>query len=129
MPIEATFTPAEDGWEVTFDMDDLAVLDVVALGGDGLTHVHADVRASRGQWATGGGAYRLYVPDPHVALIASASGVPDLGALVQAAKSSPTPFQTLESQLLLAHPTVAWVGSPAITGPEETLEDGTTDQP
>jgi len=129
VPIEATFTPAEDGWEVTFDMDDLAVLDVVALGGDGLTHVHADVRASRGQWATGGGAYRLYVPDPHVALIASASGVPDLGALVQAAKSSPTPFQTLESQLLLAHPTVAWVGSPAITGPEETLEDGTTDQP
>ena len=62
VPIEATFIPAEDGGEVTFDMADLAVLDVVALGADGLTIVHGNVRAARSQWATGGGAYRLYVP-------------------------------------------------------------------
>jgi len=133
VPVEATFTAAEDGWEITFDLADFAVLDVVALGAEGLTIVHGDVRASRGQWATGGGAYRLYVPDPHVALIASTTGVAELNTLVQAARSSPTPLQTLESQLLLAHPTVAWVGSPAITGPEDsledTLEDGVPAQP
>ena len=129
VPIEASFTPAEDGWEITFDLADLAVLDVVSLGAEGLTIVHGEVRASRGQWATGSGAYRLYVPDPHVALIASTAGVSELGTLVQAARSSPTPFQTLESQLRLAHPTVAWVGSPAITGSEESLEDGSLVQP
>lgn len=129
VPIEATFTAAEEGWEITFDMADLSVLDVVALGADGLTVVHSDVRASRGEWSTGSGAYRLYVPDPHVALIASTAGVDDLGTLVQAARSSPTPFQTLESQVRLAHPTVAWVGSPAITEPEKNPEDGTPVQP
>lgn len=129
VPIEASFTPAEDGWEITFDMADLAVLDVVALGTEGLTIVHGNVRSSRGQWATGGGAYRLYVPDPYVALIASSAGLTDLGAMVEAARSSPTPLETLESQLRLAHPTVAWVGSPAITATADRPEDGPPAQP
>ena len=129
VPIEATFIPAEDGWEITFDMADLAVLDVVALGTEGLTIVHGNVRSSRGQWATGGGAYRLYVPDPYVALIASSAGLTDLGAMVEAARSSPTPLETLESQLRLAHPTVAWVGSPAITATADRPEDGPPAQP
>ena len=75
-----------------------------------------------------GGAYRLHVPDPHVALIASASGVPDLGALVQAAKSSPTSFKLWSRSF--SSPIRQWRGwALLITGPEETLEDGTTDQP
>jgi hypothetical protein len=123
-PIQASFMEAEDGWEITFDMDDLAVLDIVALSDDGLNIVHRDVRAERGQWATGGGEYRVYVPDTHVALIASTAGVQDLSVLVKAARSTPTPFEALKSQVLLAHPTVAWVASPAITGPEAPPEDG-----
>ena len=96
---------------------------------DGLTIVHGNVRAARGQWATGGGAYRLYVPDPYVALVASSAGLTDLGALVEAAHRAQPPLETLESQLRLAHPTMAWVGSPAITATADRPEDGPPAQP
>jgi len=117
-PIEADFLLAEDGWEVTFDLEDLAVLDIVALGDEGLTIVHRGVREARGQWSTGGGNYRVYVPEKTVVLIASEAGVPDLFDLVKSARSQPTPMEFLEVQVQTAHPTVAWVASPAITTDE-----------
>ena len=120
VPIEAEFVLAEDGWEITFDADDLATIDIVSVTQDGPTLVHNNIRADRGQWSTGDGKYRVYVPDKSVALLASEKGIPDLGEMVLRSRAQPTPMETLESWVLSAHPKVAWVGSPAIAVQEAT---------
>ncbi len=117
-PIEANFLLAEEGWEITFDLEDLAVLDIVALGSDGLAVVHSGVRQQRGQWSTGDGDYRVYVPEKTVVLLASEGGVPELPALVQRARAQPSPLEFLEQHVQTEYPTVAWVASPAITTDE-----------
>ena len=114
VPIQASFVSVEDGWEITFDADDLAVLDVVSLTDQGLQVVHRNVRSERGQWATGDGSYRVYVPDKTVVVLASQGGIQDLTELVNAARGDLTPMLSLENRVRSAHPTVAWVGSPAI---------------
>lgn len=120
VPIQASFIAVEDGWEVTFDADDLAVIDVVSLAEDGLTIVHRDVRAARGQWATGDGSYRVYVPDESMAILASEGGLADLPQLVNQSRSAPMPLQSLETTVRSVYPKVAWVGSPAISVPSES---------
>jgi hypothetical protein len=120
VPVEAQFVLAEDGWEITFDADDLAVIDIVSVTPDGPTVVHHNIRSDRGQWATGDGKYRVYVPDKIVALLASENGIADLDEMVLRSRAQPTPMETLESWVLAAHPKVAWVGSPAIAVQEAT---------
>jgi hypothetical protein len=120
VPIEAQFVLAEDGWEITFDADDLAVIDIVSVTQDGPTLVHKNIRSDRGQWSTGDGKYRVYVPDKSVALLASENGISDLGEMVLRSRGQPAPMETLELWILAAHPKVAWVGSPAIAVQEAT---------
>ena len=115
VPVQATFVSVEDGWEITFDADDLAVIDIVSVTDSGPAIVHRDIRSARGQWATGDGSYRVYVPDRLVALLASQDGIDDLPAMVERSRSEATPMGSLENWVLSAHPTVAWVGSPAIS--------------
>ncbi|MEC8192946.1 MAG: hypothetical protein VX127_09440 [Myxococcota bacterium] len=123
VPIEASFLSVEDGWEITFDADDLAVIDVVSLTDKGPAIVHRNVGAGRGQWATGDGSYRVYVPDETVAILASQRGVPDLPDLIERVRSDPAPMQALEAHVRATNPTVAWVGSPAITELPDDLGD------
>jgi hypothetical protein len=118
MPIEAEFTSVEDGWEIIFDAEDMAVIDFIAITENGPTLVHNDVRANRGQWATGEGNFRIYVPGTSVAIVASEDGLPDLEGLVKRSKLEPSPMISLEQWVRTAHPTVDWVGSPAITAEE-----------
>ena len=115
VPIEASFLRAEEGWEITFDLADLSVLDIVGVTAEGPAIIHHNVRETRGQWATGGGNYRVYVPEKTVVLIATEGGISDLPSLIQASRSQPIPMEFLQTQIQSAHPTVAWVGSPAIT--------------
>lgn len=123
VPIQADFLPVEDGWEITFDADDLAVIDVVSLTPQGPAIVHRNVGPARGQWATGDGSYRVYVPDKTVAILASQHGVQDLADLIERVRSDPAPMQALEAQVRSTNPTVAWVGSPAITVAPDELGD------
>jgi len=120
VPIEAHFVLAEDGWEITFDADDLAVIDIVSVTQDGPTVLHKNIRSDRGQWSTGDGKYRVYVPDKSVVLLASENGIPDLGEMVLRSRGQPAPMETLEFWVLAAHPKVAWVASPAIAVQEAT---------
>jgi len=128
-PIEAQFLSVEDGWEITFDVDDLAVIDIVALSADGPTVMHSGVRASRGQWATGGGNYRVYVPEETVVLLASEAGIDGLTSLVTKSRAEPSPMVALETWIRTDHPTVAWVGSPAITPVDPGTVQAAPDQP
>jgi hypothetical protein len=121
VPIEASFVQAEDGWEITFDVSDLAVVDIVTVGEDGPRLLHASVRAELGQWATSGGDYRVYVPEKTVALLASVDGVEGLAAWVKQSPVSPTPWVALDAWLRANHPTVAWVGAPEISPVEIEL--------
>ncbi len=118
MPIEAEFRSVEDGWEILFDAEDMAVIDFIAVTENGPTLVHKGVRANRGQWATGEGNFRIYVPGAAVAIVASEDGLPDLEALVKQSKLEPSPMNSLEQWVRTAHPKVDWVGSPAITAEE-----------
>jgi hypothetical protein len=119
-PIHAGFIAVEDGWEITFDADDLAVIDVVSVTEKGPAVVHRNIRSERGQWSIGDGSYRVYVPDETVVLLASQNGIDDLPALVERSRAEPTPMVALESWVRSGHPTVAWVGSPAIAVEAET---------
>jgi len=117
-PIEAEFLQAEDGWEITFDVADLAVLDIIAVGESGPLIVHRNVREDRGRWATGGGNYRVYVPEMNVALIATEGGILDLQTMIKSSASQALPMEFLKAKIQADHPTVAWVVSPAITTDE-----------
>ncbi len=118
-PIEVQFKPAEDGWNIRFDADDLAVVDVVALGADGLELLHPSALAGKGQWATGEGDYYLSVPHDTVALISSAAGIPGIEELIVQARAQPVPMQAIEGWIREAHPTVDFVVSPEIVVLEE----------
>jgi hypothetical protein len=115
VPVEADFNSVEDGWEITFDADDLAVIDVIAVGENGPTVLHRDIRERRGEWATGEGEYRIYVPGSVVILLASESGIVNLEELVQRSRSKPAPMVSLEQWVRDEFPTVEWVGSPAVS--------------
>ena len=123
VPVEAVFNAVEDGWEVTFDADDLAIIDVISVLEDGPTVVHRDVRKRRGEWATGEGDYRVYVPGSTVVLLASEEGLPDLDAVVQRSRSKPAPMVFLEEWIQDEFPTVEWVGSPSVS--TEAAQAGT----
>ena len=123
VPVEAAFNAVEDGWEITFDADDLAVLDIVAVTENGPTVLHRDVRARRGEWATGEGDYRVYVPGSVVILLASETGIPDLESMVQRSRSKPAPMASLEQWVRDEFPTVDWVGSPTVS--TEAAQAGT----
>ncbi len=123
VPVEAFFDSVENGWEVTFDADDLAVIDVVSVLEDGPTVVHRDVRKRRGEWATGEGDYRVYVPGTTVVLLASEDGLPDLETVVQRSRSKPAPMLFLEDWIREEFPTVEWVGSPSVS--TESTQAGT----
>ena len=115
VPVEASFDAVENGWEITFDADDLAVIDIVSVLDDGPTLLHQDVRKRRGEWATGEGDYRVYVPGNTVVLLASEQGLPDLEAMVQRSRSKPSPMIFLEQWIRNDFPTVDWVGSPSVS--------------
>jgi len=123
VPVEAAFNSVEDGWEITFDADDLAVIDIVAVTENGPTVLHRDIRNRRGEWATGEGDYRVYVPGTVVILLASEAGIPDLESLVQRSRSKPAPMVSLEQWVREEYPTVDWVGSPTVS--TEAAQAGT----
>ena len=123
VPVEAQFNSVEDGWEITFDADDLAVIDVISVLEDGPTVVHRDVRERRGEWSTGEGDYRVYVPGRNVILLASEDGLPDLETVVQRSRSKPAPMVFLEEWIQNEFPTVEWVGSPSMS--TEAAQAGT----
>ena len=114
MPIAVEFQRMPQGWAIRFDTEDLAVVDVVGLGTEGLTGLHAGARAEKGRWATGDGRFQLMVPGNEVALIASADGIPELHGLVEQARAQSQPMTSLESWVRHTHPTVDFVVSPAI---------------
>ena len=108
---------------MTFDADDLAVIDVISVLDDGPTVVHRDVRKRRGEWATGEGNFRVYVPGSTVVILASEEGLPDLEMVVQRSRSKPSPMIFLEEWIRTEFPTVEWVGSPPVS--TEAAQPGT----
>jgi len=128
VPVEAAFNSVEDGWEITFDADDLAVIDIVSVLEDGPTLLHRDVRKRRGEWSTGEGDYRVYVPGATVVLLASEDGLPELDAMVQRSRSKPAPMVFLEQWIRTDFPTVDWVGSPSVSTDSPQAGTVPTDQ-
>ena len=115
VPVEASFGDVEDGWEITFDADDLAVINVLSVLENGPTILHRDLRSRRGEWATGEGDYRVYVPGEHVVLLASETELADLDVMVQRSRSKPAPMVFLEEWVRAEFPSVEWVSSPSVS--------------
>ncbi len=103
-PVEARFSAAPGGWELRFDTDDLAVVDVVVRRGRSLELVENGVREAKGRWATGEGDYLLRLDGDEVLLLTSPSGVPALADSVAAAQLSTDPLLELERLVRLAEP-------------------------
>jgi hypothetical protein len=113
-PIEVQFQRVETGWDIRFDADELAVVDVVAIGEHGLELIYGSMVAEKGRWATGEGDFRFSVASETVALIASEGGIPALIDVVTQARATAMPMQSLETAIRAAHPTVDFVVSPEI---------------
>ncbi len=128
VPVESAFKAVEDGWEITFDADDLAVIDIVAVTENGPSILHRDIRKRRGEWATGEGDYRVYVPGEVVVLLASETGIPPLEDLVRRSRSQPVPMVALEQWVHEEFPTVDWVGSPIVSTEQPQAGTVATDQ-
>ena len=103
-PIDAQFLHTPDGWEVTFDVPDQAVVDVVSVEGDELRILHRSLRSARGAWATGYGTFRARLPGDTVALIASPRGIDDLERLALDAVQHPDPLRALEQMIHRSSP-------------------------
>ena len=103
-PVHAHFLPAQDGWDVSFDVPDTAVLDVVIVEDNQVRIIHRSLRSARGAWSTGYGEFRTRLPGDQVALIASPRGLDDLERLVLDAAEHPAPLDALEQMMHSAHP-------------------------
>ncbi len=113
-PIEASWERAgSGGWDVRFDTDDLAVVDVVVQDDQGLRVTERGVRAEKGRWATGEGDFSLSLAAARAAVISSVNGVPDLEDLVAAARVDPDPVAALADHLARLHPEASISAPPA----------------
>ena len=110
-PLQTDFHRDAGGWEVRFDTDELAVLDVVVRREGRLELVEHDVRAGKGAWATGEGDYRLKLPGQDIVVISSAHGIPSLPALVADARRSADPLATLAAEIQASEPRAAIAAS------------------
>ena len=98
-PVEANFLARESGFWVRFDLDDLAVLDVVTHQEGTLRVQFPSVGKERGEWATGEGDFAIQVVADGVALIASPSGVEGLDAIIEAANRDEQPLLSLRERI------------------------------
>lgn len=98
-PLQAEFVTAPDGWQVRFDTDELAVVDVVARVDGQLQVVHSGVRAEKGRWATLGGDFQVEIPGEEVLVITSAGGIPGLHERVARLRSEADPVGALVDDL------------------------------
>lgn len=112
-PLEAAWTPTRHGWDVRFDTDDLAVVDVIARRSDGLHTIARSRRVGKAEWATGEGDYQLHVDGDEVALVSSPNGVANLADLVAQASHAPRPLQALATALHAAWPAADVAVSPS----------------
>jgi len=98
-PVEANFLARDSGFLVRFDLDDLAVLDVVTHQEGTLRVQFPSVGKDRGEWATGEGDFAIQVVADGVALIASPSGVEGLDAIIEAANRDEQPLLSLRERI------------------------------
>jgi len=103
-PIDARFLMAQGGWDVSFDLPDRAVLDVVVVEDGAIRILHRSIESARGAWSTGYGGFRARIPGQQVALLASRRGIVDLERLVLDASLHPEPLAALEQLVEKAHP-------------------------
>lgn len=113
-PIEVHFKRIDPGWDVRFDADELAIIDVLILGAEGPELLHASVGVKKGQWATGEGDFHFAVKSDTVALIASETGIPNLAQRVMQSRGQPEPMAAIASWIRQMHPEVDFVVSPEI---------------
>ncbi len=111
-PVEATWVRSEGGWDVRFDTDDLAVIDVVVQDDQGLRVEERDVRADKGLWATGEGDFALSLAAARAAVITSMDGVEDLDDLVAASRLETDPVAALSKTLARRHPQASIATTP-----------------
>lgn len=114
MPVSATWTHTDAGWDLRFDADELAVIDLVVQDDLGLRALERDVRVDKGAWATGEGDFALEVPAAAAAIITTADGVDDLDDLIAAARVSADPVAALAESLRDRHPTADVAVTPAL---------------
>lgn len=117
LPVEAAWTRTGAGWDVRFDADELAVVDVVVQDDLGLHVAERDVRTAKGEWATGEGDFALSLPASAAAIITSSDGIADLDDLVAGARINKDPMRALAEAVRDRHPT-----SDVATSPKETAE-------
>jgi len=113
VPIEASFQRHNSHWNVRFDTDELAVMDVVVHRDGRLDIIHSSLMAEKGRFATGMGDYVVDLTGDGVALISSQAGIPELPALVRSAMADPMPLESLQERLRHIHPLADVVLSPA----------------
>lgn len=111
-PIEASWTREATGWDVRFDADDLAVVNVVVQDDSGLHVAERDVRDAKGAWATGEGDFALSLPAARVAIITSDDALSDLDDLVAASRLDRDPVASLGKHLRERHPTASVASTP-----------------
>ena len=103
-----------------FDTDELAFIDVVALGpgasGDELQLYVRDEGISKGRFATGEGDYQITLPAYQVAIVSSPDGVAAMGQLMEAVRLEEAPLEALAEQIRLQDPRADVVVSPLPVG-------------
>lgn len=110
-PIQAQFHHSIDGWDVTFDLPDDAVLDVVSIQGRDIRILHRNVRSARGAWANGFGQFRARLRGDNIALIASPKGIENLEQYAVEALQQPYPLVAFKQRVLTAAPRADFVHS------------------
>jgi len=113
-PLQTRFASTTDGWDLRFDTDELAVLDVVVRREGRLEVVAHDVQAGKGAWATGEGDYRLHLKGQDALVISSAHGIPALLDRVAEARRAADPVAALQDDIHATDPraAIAWSGPP-----------------
>ncbi len=103
-PVHARFEPGPGGGFACFDVDELAVVDVLTVRDGSLAPVARSVRADKGRWATGDGSYRLPVDGDRAVVIASPTGLPDLDDAISRSNEAADPVAELQTLVALQDP-------------------------
>lgn len=118
-PVDAAFSETGAGWNVRFDAEDVAVVDVVVQDGTALRRQGRALRAAKGGWSTGQGDYALHVSGDRVVVIASPDGIAQLDAWIDEVGGGPEALDRLAERVGSDQPFADLALSPAKVRPPE----------
>jgi len=98
-PVDLSVKMSDGIWDLNFDTDDLATVDIIALRSGKLQLVHHNVTLGKGEWSSGHGRYNVVVAGEGAIVLSSPHGIDSIEMMLDAASNDPKPMLSFKDRV------------------------------